>query len=125
MRSYIHFAAPLALGALLAACGGQEREASAEANGATAEVSTPLPESQVSDTQLQNAAEGAAAAAATPPGRSLGGGHGARRGSGDHRDAEPLTPVRQAAISRISASTASTSPGVLRMLGVSRTWGVA
>lgn len=66
MRSYIHFAAPLALGALLAACGGQEREASAEANGATAEVSTPLPESQVSDTQLQNAAEGAAAAAATP-----------------------------------------------------------
>lgn len=66
MRSYLKFAAPLALGALLAACGDQEREASAEMAGAEAEVSTELPEEQVSDQQLQNAAEGAAAAVATP-----------------------------------------------------------
>ncbi|WP_334161946.1 hypothetical protein [Phenylobacterium sp.] len=54
----------------LAACGDKERSAEAETPVAEAEVSTTLPESQVSDQQLQNAAEGAAAAAETPQGSS-------------------------------------------------------
>lgn len=59
-------AVALSASAALAACGGGERTAEAEEGGTTAEVSTNLPESQVPDQQLENAAEGAAAAAATP-----------------------------------------------------------
>ena len=62
---YATLAALLAGAAVLAACGGQ-REAEAEVEGAKAEVTTDQPESQVSDQQLENVAEGAAAAAATP-----------------------------------------------------------
>jgi len=58
-------AALLAGASLLAAC-GDKREAEAETPTAEAEVTTTLPESQVSDQQLQNAAEGAAAMAETP-----------------------------------------------------------
>ena len=53
--------------AALGAC-NREREAEATTGTAEAEVSTTLPESQVSDTQLQAAAEGAAAIAETPQG---------------------------------------------------------
>lgn len=60
-------AALFATAALLGACNG-EREAEATVGGAEAEVSTTLPESQVSDTQLEAAAEGAAAIAQTPQG---------------------------------------------------------
>lgn len=62
-------AALLAAGAL-AACGNNEREAEAQVGGAEAEVTTTLPESQVTDEQLQNTAEGAATAAATAQGSS-------------------------------------------------------
>ena len=65
MKTTYCLTALLASAAMLTACGG-EREAEAEIGGATAEVTTDKPESQVSDQQLQNAAEGAAAAAATP-----------------------------------------------------------
>jgi hypothetical protein len=57
----------LAAAGLLAAC-DNKREAEAKVGGAEAEVSTTLPESQVTDQQLQNTAEGAAAAAATAQG---------------------------------------------------------
>ena len=60
-------AAALAVASLLTACSG-ERKAEAEVGPAEAEVTTDLPESQVSDQQLQNTAEGAAAAAATAQG---------------------------------------------------------
>jgi hypothetical protein len=59
-------AALLIAGASLAACGDKERSAEAETPAAEAEVTTKLPESQVSDQQLQAAAEGAAAVAETP-----------------------------------------------------------
>ena len=59
--------AALALAGLLAACGG-ERKAEADVGNATAEVTTDLPESQVTDQQLENTAVGAAAAAATAQG---------------------------------------------------------
>lgn len=49
----------------LAGC-GNERTAEVETGAAEAEVSTTLPESQVSDQQLENAAVGAAAMAETP-----------------------------------------------------------
>ena len=54
-------------GASLAAC-SNEREAEVNTGTAQAEVSTNLPESQVSDDQLKAAAEGAAAIAETPQG---------------------------------------------------------
>lgn len=60
-------AALLAGAALIGAC-SNEREAEAKVGAAEAEVSTNLPESQVTDQQLQNAAEGAAALAQTPQG---------------------------------------------------------
>ncbi len=50
----------------LSGCGEKERTAEAETPNAEVEVSTKLPEAQVSDQQLQNAAEGAAAMAETP-----------------------------------------------------------
>ncbi|WP_374470889.1 hypothetical protein [Phenylobacterium sp.] len=59
-------AALIAGAAALTACGGNERSAEAETPAAEAEVTTKLPESQVSDAQLQAAAEGAAAVAETP-----------------------------------------------------------
>jgi len=63
------FAAALLAGAaVLGACGNKEREAEADTGKAEAEVSTNLPESQVSDEQLRAAAEGAAAIAETPQG---------------------------------------------------------
>ena len=60
-------AALLAGAALMSAC-SKEREAEADTGKAEAEVSTTLPESQVSDAQLKAAAEGAAAVAETPQG---------------------------------------------------------
>lgn len=64
---------PLALaaaGALTLALGAcsKEREAEVNTGAAQAEVSTTLPESQVSDAQLEAAAQGAAAVAETPQG---------------------------------------------------------
>ncbi|HEY8617219.1 hypothetical protein [Phenylobacterium sp.] len=59
-------AALIASAAALTACGDKERSAEAETAAAEAEVTTKLPESQVSDQQLQAAAEGAAAVAETP-----------------------------------------------------------
>ena len=53
---------------LAAGCGDNTREAEANTGKASAEVETTLPESAVSDTQLQAAAEGAAAVAETPQG---------------------------------------------------------
>ena len=50
----------------LSGCGNNERTAEVETPNAEVEVSTNLPEAQVSDQQLQNAAEGAAAMAETP-----------------------------------------------------------
>ncbi|MCR5875099.1 hypothetical protein LRS10_13445 [Phenylobacterium sp. J426] len=58
----------LASASLLTACGNREREAEVNTGTAQAEVSTTLPESQVSDAQLKAAAEGAAAVAETPQG---------------------------------------------------------
>ena len=52
--------------AALAACGG-DREAEGETPVAEAEVSTELPESVVSDNQLEATANAAAQAASTPP----------------------------------------------------------
>lgn len=63
-------AAALLAAGLLAACGDKERTAEANVGGAEAEVSTTLPESQVTDQQLQNTAEGAATAASTAQGSS-------------------------------------------------------
>lgn len=57
----------LAGAALITAC-GEKREAEVDTGAAEAEVSTNLPESQVSDAQLKAAAEGAAAVAETPQG---------------------------------------------------------
>jgi hypothetical protein len=59
-----------AAGAALLAVGAcsKEREAEVSTGAATAEVSTTLPESQVSDQQLEAAAQGAAAIAETPQG---------------------------------------------------------
>ncbi|HEX8570362.1 MAG TPA: hypothetical protein VF699_10635 [Caulobacteraceae bacterium] len=54
----------LSMGAL-AACG--DREAESETPVAEAEVKTELPEEVVSDQQLQNTADAAAATASTPP----------------------------------------------------------
>ncbi len=51
---------------LLSACGG-DRDAEAETPVSEAEVSTELPESVVSDNQLQATANAAAQVAATPP----------------------------------------------------------
>lgn len=59
-------AALLAATVSLAACGDRERSAEAETGNAEVEVTTNLPEGQVSDQQLKNAAEGAAAMAETP-----------------------------------------------------------
>ena len=50
----------------LANCGDRERSAEVETRNAEVEVKTTLPEGQVSDQQLKNAAEGAAAIAETP-----------------------------------------------------------
>lgn len=69
MRNTLLIAAAVGASLALGAC-SNEREAEAEVGGATAEVSTTLPESQVSDQQLENTAEGAAAAAATAQGSS-------------------------------------------------------
>ena len=52
--------------ASLAACGG-DREAEAETPVAEAEISTELPESVVSDNQLEATANAAAQVASTPP----------------------------------------------------------
>ena len=52
--------------ASLAACGG-DREAEAETPVAEAEISTELPESVVSDNQLQATANAASQVASTPP----------------------------------------------------------
>ena len=54
----------LSMGAL-AACG--DREAESETPVVEAEVTTELPEQVVSDQQLQNTADAAAATASTPP----------------------------------------------------------
>ena len=51
----------------LAAC-SEKREAEVNTGTAEAEVSTTLPKSQVSDDQLEAAAQGAAAVAETPQG---------------------------------------------------------
>jgi hypothetical protein len=53
--------------ATLGAC-GEKREAEVTTPTAEAEVSTTLPKSQVSDDQLEAAAQGAAAIAETPQG---------------------------------------------------------
>jgi hypothetical protein len=58
--------------ALLAACGDNERTAEVETNTTEVEVSTTLPENQVSDAQLNAVAEGAALAAGTPNGSATG-----------------------------------------------------
>jgi hypothetical protein len=63
-----HLALPLlalASAALVAGC-SREREAEVKTGYAEVEVSTDLPPSQVSNEQLQSAAEGAAAIAETP-----------------------------------------------------------
>lgn len=52
--------------AALAACGG-DREAEGETPVAEAEVSTELPESVISENQLEATANAAAQAASTPP----------------------------------------------------------
>lgn len=69
MRTPLLAAAAVCAGLALSAC-SNEREAEAKVGGAEAEVTTTLPESQVTDQQLQNTAEGAAAAAATAQGSS-------------------------------------------------------
>jgi len=56
----------LAAAISLAACGDRERSAEVQTSNAEVEVTTTLPEGQVSDQQLENAAEGAAAIAETP-----------------------------------------------------------
>ena len=66
IRAGLAAAGLLAGAAVLAACGDKERTAEAETPAAQAEVTTKLPENQVSDQQLQSAAEGAAAVAETP-----------------------------------------------------------
>lgn len=50
----------------LAACGDGKREAESQTPVATAEVETQLPESTVTDQQLQQTADQAAAQASTP-----------------------------------------------------------
>lgn len=60
-------AAALLFAAALAGC-NEQREAEVDTGTAEAEVTTTLPESQVSDAQLEAAAEGAAALAETPGG---------------------------------------------------------
>lgn len=60
-------AAALLLATAVAGCSG-ERQAEVDTGTAEAEVTTTLPESQVSDAQLEAAAEGAAALAETPGG---------------------------------------------------------
>ena len=70
LTAWFAAAALIAGAGSLAACGDKERSAEAETPIAEAEVTTTLPESQVSDQQLQNAAEGAVAAAETPQGSS-------------------------------------------------------
>lgn len=65
--SFAATAAVLAAGLALSAC-SNERSAEVDTGKAEAEVSTNLPESQVTDEQLKAAAEGAAAVAETPQG---------------------------------------------------------
>jgi hypothetical protein len=64
----VEILAVLACAALAAASCSKERKAEADTGTASAEVKTELPQSQVSDTQLKAAAEGAAAVAETPQG---------------------------------------------------------
>lgn len=68
MRALRHGLASVAVmaGAVALVACSQEREAEVDTGTAEVEVSTTLPESQVSDEQLQSAAEGAAAMAETP-----------------------------------------------------------
>lgn len=57
---------------LLAACGDGKREAASETPVAKAEVETQLPASTVTDQELQQAADQAAAQASTPaPGTTM------------------------------------------------------
>ena len=65
-KAFVSVGAALALSmGALAACG--DREAESETPVAEAEVKTELPEQVVSDQQLQNTADAAAANASTPP----------------------------------------------------------
>ena len=63
---YVPRLALLIAAAVLSGCGG-DREAEADTPVSEAEVSTELPESVVSDNQLQASANAAAQVAATPP----------------------------------------------------------
>ncbi len=56
----------------LSACGDSERSAEAETPISEAEISTELPESVLSDNQLEATANAAAELAATPPGQVVG-----------------------------------------------------
>ncbi|MBW3560307.1 MAG: hypothetical protein KY449_11180 [Proteobacteria bacterium] len=79
-NKFLALAAVLALSAGgLAACSG-EREAEAETGVYEAEVKTEAPESMVSDQQLQNSADAAAAAAATGASATTTGGMAAPAG---------------------------------------------
>ncbi len=65
MKSLTSIAAIALLAAGLAACADREREAESKTPVAEAEVQTTLPETAISDTALQNAADRAAAEAST------------------------------------------------------------
>ena len=86
-------AAFFAAAAGLAACGERERSAEVETSNAEVEVTTKLPEAQVSDQQLKNAAEGAAAMAETPQaGASV---VVSPPGSAEANAAAPVTPPQR------------------------------